>query len=153
MDLLIFLVVAVWVVSAIATAAKKGIGRQARREMPGTGQPKPRQAYVSSPEKDNQRRREELSAYREDGLSMQTRLSLAQEGEDPCHEDLFERSYRPSEKARESVQEPPPVAIPGLDLNFDSDSLVKGVVYAEILSRKNVRRNPYHESYSRGIRG
>lgn len=33
-----------------------------------------------------------------------------------------------------------PVIVPGLDLAFDGDTLVKGVIMSEILNRKHVRR-------------
>lgn len=39
-------------------------------------------------------------------------------------------------------QDAVPVIIPGLDLQFDADTLVKGVIYAEILTRKPQRRHP-----------
>ncbi|MDL2317919.1 hypothetical protein LJC74_02330 [Eubacteriales bacterium OttesenSCG-928-A19] len=51
----------------------------------------------------------------------------------PERESPTPRSQRPDD--------PVPVTIPGLDLTFTGDSLVKGVIFSEILGRRPIRRS------------
>ena len=53
------------------------------------------------------------------------------EGYDPCHEEQM------SSLTRAETIEPVPAAVPGLQLHWTGDEIVRGLVISEILKRKN----------------
>ena len=79
------------------------------------------------------------------------RPSMTTHGEGVGHEGLWAREAprvtlpAPAWNAAEGPARQPapaaaPVGVPGLNLSFDADALVQGVLYAEILARKGVGR-------------
>lgn len=83
---------------------------------------------------------------------LQTRLRTAWEGEDPCHDDLYTSpegrpSYTPgvpvwpyAPDGTGAVNATQPQGNVGLHLSFGEDSMVRGVIYAEILNRRPAGR-------------
>lgn len=152
MDALVILVIIGWAVSALSKAAKRqNAGRR-------PGQPGPEGPEHPSQEGAREESRRPIRPVEVD-LPGQTTMPIhwegtvdqawpqtLAEGEGTLHRDPPLLKPRVVANAVENpakverLSDARPATIPGLDLAFDGDSLVKGVIYAEILSRRPAGR-------------
>lgn len=154
MDLLFLILVAVGLsaLSTIIKAAKKqgmppaGRGRQAPAPSREEAAPKVPERPIRPVEVDLPKAQPTLPSY--------IGGSLGGNYDDPFGESasvmmvstlqpIAAHEYSPTRSgARDTARqdEEKPVIVPGLDLAFDGDTLVKGVIMSEILNRKHVRR-------------
>lgn len=146
MNALIILVIIGWLIPFLSKAAQRRAataGTPVAQNAPQrpvratrTAPPEPPAAPESraAPDRLETRLASRLEEFRfTEGAPLSPRYG---EGTDPCHpqEPLAATDNSAVERSARTPD------IPGLELEWDADSLVKGVIYSEILTRKQIGR-------------